>query len=253
MKKFIIANWKMNGSLMASEELVSSSLGSYGSEINTIICPPYPYMSTVSSMLNGVEGFSLGAQNCSHFNSGAYTGEISSFMLKDMGCAYVILGHSERREIYGETDEIILKKVEAVLSHGMIPIFCVGETAAQRELGRTDVVLKNQIQGIATSPVVKKSPSREKIIVAYEPVWAIGSGVSAKPNEISEVHDLIKSEFQHAWQSQCNELVIVYGGSVNPQNAEAMFEKENICGGLIGGASLDSNSFEEIRRIAANT
>ncbi|MBK7865910.1 MAG: triose-phosphate isomerase [Ignavibacteriales bacterium] len=241
--KVIAGNWKMNNDINATIELISgikSILAGKKIDAKLIICPPFTSLETVKELLKGSD-VGLGAQNMHFEENGAFTGEISAPMLKSVGCEYVILGHSERRTIFGETDELINKKVKKALYSGLKPIFCIGETLEERENGTTFDVIKRQINaglsGLSDSDM-------ETVIIAYEPVWAIGTGKVASPAQAQEVHAFIRAELVKLFGAASAENTIIqYGGSVKPDNARELLGQPDIDGALVGGACLKANSF----------
>ncbi len=240
-KKVIAGNWKLNKDLTGAVELISGiKNGLSGDKCTVIVCPPFTNLETASTLLKD-SSIKLGAQNMYFEESGAFTGEISASMLKSVGCAYVILGHSERRTIFGESDEVINKKVHKALSSGLLPIFCVGETLQEREGGTTFEVIKRQIteglKGVDASAV-------SDVIIAYEPVWAIGTGKVASPAQAEEVHAFIRQLLTDIYSSGTAEAIIIqYGGSVKPDNAKELLNQMNIDGALVGGACLKPEDF----------
>lgn len=242
-KKVIAGNWKMNNDLMESEKLIvelKNLLQNEKPNCDVIICPPFTSLSEASKLVKG-SVIKLGAQNMYFEESGAFTGEVSASMLKSVGCEYVILGHSERRNIFGESDEVINKKIKKALSAELKPIFCVGELLEERENGTTNDVIKRQIlKGLAGIP----ADDMKNIIVAYEPVWAIGTGKTATPAQAQEVHEFIRDliEIEYSMEVSMN-LVILYGGSVKPDNAKQLLSQIDIDGALVGGACLKADSF----------
>lgn len=241
-KKVIAGNWKMNMDLHQSQKLVSEIINGLGkvSKVEVIVCPPFISLSEVSSLLKGTQ-IKLCAQNMHFEDSGAYTAEISAGMLKSVGCEYVILGHSERRVIFNEPDEHINKKIKTALAKSLKPIFCVGELLEQRENGETMQVVSRQVEkgleGVSAEQM-------EKVIIAYEPVWAIGTGKTATPQQAQEVHlairELVAKKFS---KSVAENLIIQYGGSVKPDNAGKLLSQKDIDGALVGGACLKADSF----------
>jgi triosephosphate isomerase len=225
----------MNGSKTSVKELLEGiKTGAQSiTNVDWIVFPPYPFLAQTENLLTNTN-VAWGAQNLSDKASGAYTGEVSGAMLKDFGCQYVLVGHSERRALFGEDNELLAAKFVAALEVELTPIFCVGETLEQRENNLTQQVVTNQINAILNKGI-------EKAIIAYEPVWAIGTGVTATPEQAQEVHQDIRSQIGENIQ-------ILYGGSVKPDNAAALFAMPDIDGGLIGGASLKANDFLEIGR-----
>lgn len=213
-----------------------------------VVCPPFIYLQQAADQLAGTS-IALGAQNCSENDSGAYTGETSSSMIKEFGAKYIIIGHSERRAIYGETNSQIANKFNAVLAAGLKPILCVGELLDQREAGETENIVGQQLDAVIDHAGIK---AFQNAVVAYEPVWAIGTGKTATPDQAQEVHNFIRARFSALDSTVADQLQILYGGSVKPDNAKELFAKQDIDGGLIGGAALDSEGFLGICQ-AANT
>jgi triosephosphate isomerase len=241
-KKVIAGNWKMNKDLNESQDLVSKIINGLGNDTkcDVIVCPPFTSLNEVSSLIKTTP-VKLGAQNLHFEDSGAITGDVSASMLKSVGCEYVIIGHSERRNIFGEQDEVINKKIKKALEHNLKPIFCVGELLEQREDGTTMEVVKNQIlNGLKDITPEQLSD----IIVAYEPVWAIGTGKTATPEQAQEVHAAIRELIvENFSEDAADNLVIQYGGSVKPENAGELLSKKDIDGALVGGACLKADSF----------
>ena len=244
MRKTVIAgNWKMNNDLKESEKLIvdlKNLLQNEKPNCDVVVCPPYTSLSEASKLLKGSQ-IKLGAQNMHFEENGAFTGEVSALMLKSVGCEYVILGHSERRHIFGESNEMINKKIKKALSAGLKPIFCVGELLEERENGTTNDVVKKQIlKGLAEI----SADDMKNIIVAYEPVWAIGTGKTASPAQAQEVHEFIRDLVEITYSLEiANDLVIQYGGSVKPDNAKELISQKDIDGALVGGACLKADSF----------
>jgi triosephosphate isomerase len=248
-RKIIAGNWKMNNDLAATQNLISNLLKSLtGNEkCDIIVCPPFISLSEAGTQLkNSV--VKLGAQNMYFENDGAFTGEVSAQMLKSAGCEFVILGHSERRAIFNESDSLINKKIKKAISSGLKPIFCVGETLEQREKGITKDIIKTQI----TEGLKDISAGEVKsLIVAYEPVWAIGTGRNATPEQAQEVHEFIRSLIKEKYsEGIAGNLIIQYGGSVKPDNAKDLLSRKDIDGALVGGASLKADSFLGIIKAA---
>lgn len=245
-RKVVAGNWKMNMNLSGTIELISvikNELSKSDSKTEVIVCPPFTSLETAVTVVKN-SSIKVGAQNMHYESDGAFTGEISADMLKSVGCEYVILGHSERRTLFGESDEMINKKVKKALSSGLKPIFCVGETLEERESNLTEKVVekqvKNGLSGISESEL-------SELIIAYEPVWAIGTGKTASPEQAQEVHKFIRNLISKLYSNNlADNLVIQYGGSVKPDNAEELFSQPDIDGGLIGGASLKADSFISI-------
>lgn len=244
-KKVIAGNWKMNNDLSQSQNLVSSVLNGLQSKPNcdVIICPSFTSLSEISNLVKNTS-IKLGAQNMHFEDSGAFTGEVSASMLKSVGCEYVILGHSERRNIFGESDEMINKKILKALEAGLKPVFCVGELLEQREAGTTKDVVKKQIE----SGLKDVHPSKiNDIIIAYEPVWAIGTGKTATSAQAQEVHEFIRSLVEKLFSSEAaGKIIIQYGGSVKPENSGELLSQKDIDGALVGGACLKADSFLSI-------
>ena len=241
-KPFIAGNWKMN--LSKAEAVALAKAVAAGTprdgKVEVAVCPPAAYLDAVAAALQR-SAVGLGAQNVYFENNGAFTGELSTAMLLDVGCKYVILGHSERRQLMGETDVEVNKKAKRALAAGLIPIVCVGETLAQREAGQTLNVVQTQFDGsLAGIPAAEMS----KVVIAYEPVWAIGTGKVATTAQAEEVHAALRALLQSRYNSEVAEAVrIQYGGSVKPDNAAELLAQPNIDGALVGGASLKADSF----------
>lgn len=213
--------------------------------VEMVLCPPFTALAATAEKLAGTE-IALGAQDCYWESEGAYTGEISPVMLKETGCRYVIIGHSERRQYFGETDSTVNKKVRAVLAHGLVPIVCVGELLEEREAGQTEKVVEEQVKGGLAGLSASEAG---RIVIAYEPVWAIGTGRTASPGDAQEVISFIRSILRRMFGAEPAESVrIQYGGSVKPGNAAELMAQPDIDGALVGGASLDPGSFAEIVR-----
>ena len=214
-----------------------------GTDSDVLVCPPSVYLDSVSSAISG-SGIALGAQDVYFESNGAFTGEISTAMLSDIGCTYVILGHSERRHVMGETDQLINKKVHAALAAGLIPVVCVGELLVQREQGQTSEVVKSQFIGSLAGVTDEQI---RKTVIAYEPVWAIGTGKTASPEQAQEVHADLRNMLAEQYNPETSEAVrILYGGSVKPANSGELMSQQDIDGALVGGASLDAESFAAI-------
>lgn len=247
-KKLVAGNWKMHGSLVENKALLDALLLELGQqrEMGCIVCAPFPYLAQVQSILSG-SALTWGAQNVSNHMKGAYTGEVSTAMLQDFGCAYVIVGHSERRALYGEDDAMVAAKFAAAQTAGLIPILCVGETLEEREAGVTEAVIGRQLDAVLA---VSGIASLERAVVAYEPVWAIGTGKTASPQQAQAVHAFIRGKLAALDKNVAASLVIQYGGSVKAANASELFAQPDIDGGLIGGASLVADEFIAICRAA---
>lgn len=244
--KIVAGNWKMNNDLTASISLISeikNSLIGKNYKTKIIICPPFTSLETANALLKGTS-ISLGAQNMYYEESGAYTGEISAKMLISVGCEFVIIGHSERRTIFKESDETINLKLKAALANNLKPIFCIGETLEERESNKTFDVIRRQL--IAGLKELGESEI-QSIIIAYEPVWAIGTGKNATPDQAQEVHKFIRDLLQKEYSTYlADNTVIQYGGSVKPENAAELMSQPDIDGALVGGACLKSDSFIKI-------
>jgi triosephosphate isomerase len=248
-KKIIAGNWKMNKTVAEAEALAIAIKRELDSEakVDVVLCPPFTAINKVSEVISGTQ-LAVGAQNMHFEPSGAYTGEISAEMLREQYCRYVILGHSERRQYFGETDASVNSKTKAALVAGLIPIVCVGETLEEREAGQIESVITTQInEGLAGI----SSSDLKKVVIAYEPVWAIGTGKTATPEQAQDVHKMIRDLLAKlSDQSTADAVRIQYGGSMKPANALELLSKPDIDGGLIGGAALDANSFVEIVKAA---
>lgn len=249
-KPFLAGNWKMNTNGTGSVDLVSSIVRTL-EDITTVdvaVCPPFVYLQSVAKALSS-SNIALGAQNVYFKGKGAFTGEISCQMLKDVCCTYVIIGHSERRHVMGETDELINQKINAAISGGLLPIFCVGELLEERESGRTEEVVSVQIKkglsGISKEKI-------EAVTIAYEPVWAIGTGKTALPKQAQEVHEMIRGLIGQMYDKAIAENIrIQYGGSAKPANTAELMRCPDVDGLLIGGASLKANDFAAMVRTVA--
>lgn len=244
-RKIIAGNWKMNKTVVEGQALVGELNKVVGKVTDPVVlvCPPFTALTEVAMILKDSE-IQIGGQNMHEADSGAFTGEISAEMLLTSGCTYVILGHSERRAFFSETDKLVNAKAQKALAAGLIPIVCVGETLDQRENGITEKVIEEQITGSLDS--LSESDMR-KTVIAYEPVWAIGTGKTATPEQAEEVHAFIRKLLAKAHGDEIAENVtILYGGSVKGSNADGLFEKENIDGALVGGASLKADDFSAI-------
>jgi triosephosphate isomerase len=246
----IAGNWKMNGSLRESHALVAALRAGMpaSAEATMLLCPPYVYLTAAAEWLEG-SSIELGGQDVAdRAGAGAYTGEVSGAMLRDVGCRYAIVGHSERRALYGETDATVAAKFLAAQAAGLVPILCVGETLEQREGGETRVVIERQVRAVLTAA---GGTAFGAAVVAYEPVWAIGTGRTATPEQAQEVHAFIRGIVAGQDATIASSLRILYGGSVKGANARNLFAMDDIDGGLVGGASLVATEFLEIFRAAA--
>ncbi|HSN51667.1 MAG TPA: triose-phosphate isomerase [Woeseiaceae bacterium] len=249
MRNFLVAgNWKMHGNDAANRELVAGILeGAPASDrVRLLVCPPYPYLASVASQLEG-SSVELGAQDVSEHEAGAYTGEVAPGMLADVGCRYAIVGHSERRTLYGETSARVADKMAAALGAGLVPILCVGETLEEREAGRTEQVVAAQLGAAVERNGIAAFAAA---VIAYEPVWAIGTGKTATPEQAQDVHRYIRSVLAERDATVAENVQILYGGSVKGDNAAGLFGMPDIDGGLIGGASLKAADFLAIARAA---
>jgi triosephosphate isomerase len=240
--KLVAGNWKMNGSRASNQVLLEGLLeGMVGlAGVESAVCVPFPYLGEVAERLRG-SALSWGAQNVSEHARGAFTGEVSAGMLVEFGCRYAIVGHSERRHLYGETDAQVAAKFAAALDAKLTPILCVGETAEERDTGRTEKVVARQLDEVLTTTGIEAFSGA---VVAYEPVWAIGTGRTATPEQVQAVHAFIRKRIFKGTR-------ILYGGSVKPDNAAALFALQDVDGGLIGGASLAAKDFLAIMRAAS--
>ena len=248
-RKLVAGNWKLNGSYESIEVLLGGIKAGWqevsGAEV--AVCPPFVYLDFVRSQLQGTQ-IALGAQDCCDEDKGAFTGEVSAPMLKELGCTYVILGHSERRHVYGESDEFTARKFAAVKRAGLRPILCVGELLEEREQGITEQVVARQLDAVIDE---YGSESLEGAVVAYEPVWAIGTGKTATPEQAQDVHAFIRQRIAERDQALAEATRILYGGSVKGSNAGELFGMPDIDGGLIGGAALNSEDFLSICKPAS--
>ena len=251
MREYLVAgNWKMHGSLAFSEELtsaiVAAAAGPGERSAALLVCPPFPYLEAVAGKVAGSR-VHLGAQNVSQHGSGAYTGEVSVSMLQDVGCEYVIVGHSERRAAMGESSEVVAEKFAAALEGGLKPILCLGETLEEREAERTEQVIETQLRAVFE---VVDAGRFTAAVIAYEPVWAIGTGKTATPEQAQEVHRHIRTMLAGEDKKVAASVQLLYGGSVKGSNAAALFAMPDIDGGLIGGASLKAREFLAIAAAA---
>jgi len=239
-RKLVAGNWKMNGSLAANAALLADVKADCASDAcDVAVCVPAPYLAQCQALLDGSK-IVLGAQDLSMHEEGAYTGEVSASMLLEFGCRYVIVGHSERRAYFGETDELVANKTVRAIQAGLVPIVCVGETLAQREAGQTDLVIGAQIDVVLN----KLAPgTSERIVVAYEPIWAIGTGKTATPEMAQDVHAMLRKRIQAVDARAANAVRILYGGSMKPENAAELLAMPDIDGGLVGGAALKAKDF----------
>jgi triosephosphate isomerase len=247
-RKLVVANWKMHGSLASNQRLLEAYIQTLKSleNVDVVVCVPYPYLAQAQSFLSG-SSIAWGAQNLSKDTIGAYTGEVSALMLRDFGAKYVIIGHSERATAYCESDENVATKFMQAKAHGLTPILCVGETLIEREAGMMEMVVVKQLDTIIK---MYGAALFADAVIAYEPIWAIGSGLAATPEQAQNMHEFIRNRIARHDEAAANSLKILYGGSVNPQNAVQLFVMQNINGGLIGRCSLNAQEFEGICRAA---
>ena len=238
-RKYVVGNWKMNGDLAANETLLGALIAAPADDADVVVCVPFPYLAQAATRLKGSR-ITLGSQDVSEHEAGAYTGEVAAGMLKDFGCRHAIVGHSERRSWFGDTDARVAAKAERAIAAGLMPIVCVGETLQEREQGRAEDVVERQLDAVLDR-IAPAGVARS--LLAYEPVWAIGTGKTATPAEAQAMHAMIRAHVRKHDSSVAAELVILYGGSVKAANAAALFSCEDIDGGLIGGASLVADDF----------
>jgi triosephosphate isomerase len=250
-KKIVAGNWKMNLDYNEGLSLFSEVINMVKDEITgkqeAVVCSPFIHLHSLVQLAKGYDRVSLGAQNAHQAESGAYTGEISAKMIKSVGAAYVILGHSERRQYFGESNELLAKKVDTVLNSGLKPIFCIGETLQEREANEHFRIIKSQLE---EGVFHLDEEQFGNLVIAYEPVWAIGTGKTASSEQAQEIHAFIRIEIAAKYgQAVASEMTILYGGSCNPKNAPELFAQPDIDGGLIGGASLKSRDFVDIVKV----
>lgn len=243
----VVGNWKMNGSLAANRELLAQLSARVPRAVECAVCVPFPYLAQTTDLLAG-SSVAIGAQNASEFEKGAYTGEVSAAMLAEFACRFVIVGHSERRTLLGEDDATVVRKAAAVSSAGLVPIVCIGESLAEREAGEVEAVITRQLDALV-GHLDREALGR--LVIAYEPVWAIGTGRSAAPLQVQEVLSLIRRWFGERIDRP-RAVKILYGGSVKPDSAEELFRLPDSDGGLIGGASLVADDFIQICEAAAS-
>ena len=245
-RKLVVGNWKMHGSRAANAQLLAGLKEAGPWNADVAVCVPFLYIAETALALTGAS-IAYGSQDCSSHEQGAYTGEVSSAMLADVGCRYAIVGHSERRAYHAESDQLVADKAKAALAHGVTPIVCIGETRAEREAGQTEAVVKRQLAAV----IHTLGHCCGEMVVAYEPVWAIGTGLTATPAEAQAVHAVLRAQL-HAATDRSGVMRILYGGSVKADNAAELFSQPDIDGGLIGGASLKVADFAAICRAAAH-
>jgi len=247
-KKIVAGNWKMNLDYNQGLSLFSEIINMVNDEVtgvqSVVVCSPYTHLHGLAQLAKGQSKVYVGAQNCYQEEAGAFTGEISAKMIKSVGAKYVILGHSERRQYFGESNELLVKKTDIVLKNGLKPIFCVGETLEERESGQYFEVIKTQLkEGVFHLSTAQFS----EVVIAYEPVWAIGTGKTASAEQAQEIHAFIRNEIADNYNQEiADDTTILYGGSCNPKNAAELFSQTDIDGGLIGGASLKSRDFVDV-------
>jgi triosephosphate isomerase len=241
-RRLVVGNWKMNGNRSANAALLAALKGEPAGRAEVCVCAPFPYLADVAAVLDA-SAICSGAQDCSSHESGAYTGEVSAAMLAELGCRYVIVGHSERRALHGESDVLVASKAERAIGNGLVPIVCVGETLAEREAGATENVVLRQLAAV----VALLGADLAKIVLAYEPVWAIGTGKTASAEQAQAVQACLRTSLAKAGAASVS---ILYGGSVKADNAAQLFAQPDIDGGLIGGASLKAAEFVAICRAA---
>jgi triosephosphate isomerase len=247
-QKIVAGNWKMNKTLEEAQSLTSEIMGMVADEVKgnvtVVLCVPFPYLLPIINQLGTSSIVYVGAQNCSEHDAGAYTGEVSTNMIKSLGVPYVIIGHSERRQYFGEDAKLLATKVNKVLTSGLIPIFCCGEPLEIREAGTHESLVKQQVE---ESLFHLSVDALKKVVIAYEPVWAIGTGKTASSQQAEDMHAVIRKHLASKYGNDVAESIsILYGGSVNAANAKELFACANVDGGLVGGASLKSREFVEI-------
>lgn len=247
-RPLVMGNWKMNGSSLSNQALIEAlePVVADCPDIDVAVCPPFVYLPQVVELCRET-GIGAGAQNMSELDRGAYTGEVSAEMLRDLEVSFVLVGHSERRSLFNETDTLVAAKVEKALERGLVPVLCVGETLSERQSGQMQSVISAQVEAVLTRCSIN---AFTQIVVAYEPVWAIGTGETATPEQAQEVHALIRAQLAQADADIAARTTILYGGSVNASNAASLFGMTDVDGGLVGGASLKANDFAEICRAA---
>ena len=245
-RKMVAGNWKMHGSLQANRALLGELVAAPRPDCELAVCVPFPYLAQAQALLDG-SGIELGAQDCSMHEQGAYTGEVAAGMLREFGSSHVIVGHSERRGLHGENDATVAAKAQRALSHGLRPIVCVGETLEQRELGQTEAVVGLQLDAV----LHLLGAQAGGIVLAYEPVWAIGTGRSASAAQAQEVHAFLRARTRHHGVD-ADAVPMLYGGSVKPDNARELFAHPDLDGGLIGGASRKAADFLAIAAAAGS-
>lgn len=248
--RIVAGNWKMNKDFEAGLSLASEIIPMIESEVQhdvlTILIPPFVHIHALASLSAGKKAFAIGAQDCSAYEAGAYTGEVAASMLKSAGAEYVLIGHSERRQYHHETEALCYEKIKRALAAGLKPIYCIGELKEQRVAGSFEAIILDQLKGALAALSIDEM---RQIVLAYEPVWAIGTGLTASPEQAQEVHALIRNWLSSQFGvALANGTTILYGGSVNASNAHELFGMPDIDGGLVGGASLKSRDFTEIAK-----
>ena len=250
-RPLVVGNWKMNGTRSTVRQLAQDVAAGVAANmaVEVGVCPAYVFIPQVTEQLKGT-AVQVGAQNVADQDAGAFTGEVSALMLKEFGCSLAIVGHSERRLLYGESDDLVAARYQKAIEHGLCPILCIGETLEQREAGETFTVVDQQLDAVLDKVGIQ---SLTRAVIAYEPVWAIGTGHTATPEQAQEVHQHIRQRLASQNADVAEQVRILYGGSVNADNAEALFSMPDIDGGLIGGASLKADSFLSIVQAAVKT
>ena len=243
-RSLVVGNWKMNASRVSNAELLAALTAQGPWPGDVAVCVPFPYLADVALSLQGSH-IAWGAQDCSAHEPGAFTGEVAAGMLAEFGCRYVLVGHSERRALHAESDQLVADKAKVALAHGLTPVVCVGESLAEREAGHTDAVVKRQLSVV----IHTLAHCISQVVVAYEPVWAIGTGKTASPEQAQAVHAVLRVQLMAA-TPKAPQMQILYGGSVKADNAALLFSQPDIDGGLIGGASLKAADFAAICRAA---
>ena len=238
----VAGNWKMNGSRASVDELLEGIIDAGPYDCEVVVFPPFVFLEQVNRLVQG-SPVMMGAQNLDWHESGAFTGEIAGPMIRDAGCEYCIVGHSERRQLFGETDKVVAEKFAACQAAGLVPVLCVGETLAEREAGSTGTVVARQLDAVIAHSGIR---ALARAVIAYEPVWAIGTGESATPEQAEAVHEQLRSMLAGKDREIAAGLRLLYGGSVNPDNAASLLAQENIDGALVGGASLKAEAFASI-------
>ena len=247
---WVLGNWKMNGRAAMADALLDALKAGLGTVagVKVGVAPPFPYLARVADRLQGT-AISRGAQSVCAFEDGAYTGEVSAGMLADLGCTWVLIGHSERRSLFAETDAQVARKAQTALAAGLLPVICLGETRAEREAGQTEAVLARQLDAVIA--VLQSAPDR--CVLAYEPVWAIGTGLTATPEQAQAVHAFLRARMGAQGVATADQVPILYGGSMKPGNADALLAQPDVDGGLIGGASLSAPEFIAIVEAAVRS